>query len=118
VISPDLENRQVNTRGAEVPPYCTECGAAVLTKCEVCGSEIPGEAIGVTTLGWNAPQFCLECGAPFPWLDRAGRIYLLENLLDIEEELDEATRLEVREELDALAASGVDRPSKYDDGRK
>jgi hypothetical protein len=106
VVSANLENRQVRTRGADVPPFCTKCGAAVLTKCEKCGSEIPGHAIGVTTARWAPPRFCLECSTPFPWLDRAGRIYLLENMLD-NEEVDEATRLEVREELQALAATDL-----------
>lgn len=52
--------------------------------------------------GWLRPEFCRECGSPFPWVDRAGRIRHLENLLD-DEDLDEATELAVREQLEALA---------------
>jgi hypothetical protein len=84
-----------------------KCGAAILTNCEKCGAVIPGELVGELIFDWEPPQFCLECSRPFPWLDRAGRVYLLENMLD-REELDEATRFEVREELVALAAPDVD----------
>lgn len=107
IVSPNLEDRRVLTRGAEVPPFCSKCGGAVLTTCEACGGEIPGVSIGVITVTYTAPLFCLECSAPFPWLDRAGRIYLLENLLD-QEDLDHATKLEVREQLAALASPEVD----------
>lgn len=47
------------------------------------------------------PDFCEDCGAPFPWLSRQGRIYLLENMLD-KEDIDGATRLAVQEQLEAL----------------
>jgi hypothetical protein len=51
---------------------------------------------------WERPDFCHECGAAFPWADRQARIYELQNKLD-REQLDEGTRLKVREQLDALA---------------
>jgi hypothetical protein len=58
---------------------------------------------GVLGVGYeySPPDFCEDCGAPFPWLSRQGRIYLLENMLD-EEALDGANRLEVQEQLEAL----------------
>jgi hypothetical protein len=55
----------------------------------------------------DAPDFCDNCGAPHPWLSRAGRIYLLQNLLD-SERLDPATELEVREQLEALTNPELD----------
>jgi hypothetical protein len=106
VFSSSLEQFHRRTRGAEAPLFCTKCGAAVLTACEQCGSEIAGQKMGAGGL-WAPPAFCIECAAPFPWLDRVGRIYLLENMLDTED-IDEATRLEVREELTALATSDVE----------
>lgn len=92
----------------EVPGRCGECGAPILTACPACGHRIRGklEVPGVVDLTgqYDRPRFCdnAECGAPFPWVDRQGRIYELENLLD-EENLDPADELTVREQLDALA---------------
>ncbi len=34
---------------------------------------------------YTPPRFCDSCGAPFPWLDRQGRIFELENMLDDED---------------------------------
>jgi hypothetical protein len=51
------------------------------------------------------PMFCDGCGEPFPWASRQQRIYHLENLLD-EEDIDDATRLLVMEDLERLRTSG------------
>ena len=48
-----------------------------------------------------------HCSAPFPWVSRQGRIYELMNLLE-EEELDAATELDVREQLEALRNPKLD----------
>src|SRR5687768_3994107 len=56
---------------------------------------------------WNFGGVCDACGAPFPWLDRQGRIYELMNLLD-GVGLDPATELEVREQLEALKNPDLD----------
>jgi hypothetical protein len=48
-------------------------------------------------------DFCDSCGAPLPWASRQARIYELENLLDADESVEEATRVRVREELERLA---------------
>jgi hypothetical protein len=58
---------------------------------------------GVVSWGasYNAPDFCEDCGTPFPWLSREGRIYLLQNILE-ESDLDAATKLRAREQLEAL----------------
>ena len=52
-------------------------------------------------------NFCVECGRPGPWVSRADRIAWLKDRL-LEEQLDEATKLELREVLDRLAAMPVD----------
>lgn len=86
-------------------PRCSECGAEVLRQCPECGTIIPGYQ---DIAGYMAgppdklPVFCIHCGAPFPWLDRQGRVWQLENLLD-DEQLDQATELLAREQLQALA---------------
>ena len=86
--------------------FCQTCGAAVITACDSCGTgllgvEINSEIVVFRTEAPQPPRFCEKCGAPFPWLDRAGRIYELQNRLD-REQLDPATELTVREQLDAL----------------
>jgi hypothetical protein len=57
---------------------------------------------------YTPPMFCDGCGEPFPWSTRQQRIYHLENLLD-EEDIDDATRLLVMEDLERLRTSeGLD----------
>jgi hypothetical protein len=87
----------------EVPQFCPECGTSVLTRCESCSSPIKGLPQARTRfMNYEPPAFCEACASPYPWLDRQGRIYLLQNMLD-EERLDPATRLEVKEQLEVLA---------------
>ncbi len=88
----------------QIGSRCGKCGAEILTQCPACGSRIRGRYHVPGAAGpdnYNPPGFCDSCGAPFPWLDRQGRIYLLENILD-DQELDAADELTVREELEAL----------------
>ncbi len=85
------------------PKRCDTCGAEVLRQCERCNELIPGAFVGVE---YEIPRFCGECASPFPWLDRKGRIWQLQNLLD-DEDLDEADRLKVSEDLDALLDPGI-----------
>ncbi len=87
--------------GPDAPWFCDDCGAASVTACTSC------EAL-LTVRGEppRPPAFCGSCGAPFPWVDRQGRLYQLQNLLD-RENLDSAAAIAVREELEALAAPGL-----------
>jgi hypothetical protein len=73
----------------------------------VCGAEIPGQLIGTSRARWSSPTFCLNCSAPYPWLDREGWIYLLENMLE-EVGLDPVTALAAREQLEVLRASDLE----------
>jgi hypothetical protein len=98
---------------ADTKGFCADCGADVLGRCPSCGQPIlgvPAEADAYGTLDYDGsyepPRFCQKCGAAFPWLDRQGRIYELQNLLD-REPVDEATRLTVREQLEALTDPGL-----------
>ena len=54
----------------------------------------------------QAARLLQRLRSPFPWLTRQGHIYQLQNLLD-ETDLDPATRLEVREQLEALSKPDV-----------
>ena len=86
---------------------CPECGAKLLESCDNCGTKIRGEleVPGVVSfVPFEPNDFCHNCGTPFSWAGRQARIYQLQNLLD-EEDLDEATRLAVAEELEALATA-------------
>jgi hypothetical protein len=56
---------------------CSECGAPVLQDCPKCSTQIRGYYIVpgvISAQSYNPPAFCHECGAPFPWVDRRGRI--------------------------------------------
>lgn len=55
---------------------------------------------------YRAPDFCHHCGAPSPWASRQARLYELENILD-EQELSDADRLVVQEQLQALREPDV-----------
>ena len=55
----------------------------------------------------DPPNFCDRCGSAFPWVDRQGRIFELQNKLD-DEHLDQATELLVREQLEALLNADID----------
>ncbi len=90
----------------EVPAHCDTCGARVLSSCEQCGHRLKGRPVGVS-MPVASPDFCDNCGAPHPWLSRQGRIYLLQGLLD-DEQLDPATELEVREQLEELTSPELD----------
>ena len=87
-----------------VADHCTDCGARVLTECPECRAYIRGlyHLPSAADRHFEAPKFCENCGAPFPWVGRQERIYELQNILDDDEDLDEATKLWVREMLDRV----------------
>lgn len=56
--------------GKEV--FCSKCGAATITKCQRCGTDISGWRKELTR--WlvatdKAPNFCSNCGSPYPWTE-------------------------------------------------
>jgi hypothetical protein len=83
--------------------YCVICGQKVISACPSCGERIRGPARGeFYGEPLDAPfDFCDFCGIPFPWASRQARIYQLRDLLDAEN-IDDATKLKVREDLDAI----------------
>jgi hypothetical protein len=87
----------------DVAKRCPQCGAIVLTACPECGTRVRGDydSPGVVALGfpYDPPKFCDECGAPFPWVGREERLYELENVMEQEPGLDEATKLWLREQI-------------------
>lgn len=66
---------------------------------------------------WTPSDFCHMCGSPFPWASRQARIYELQNILD-EQDLDEATRLEVSEQLEALATQDLNEEEQVERWQK
>lgn len=91
--------------------FCPECGAGVLGRCPECAIRIRGDlyipGVHVAEDDFEPARFCDGCGAPYPWATRQDRIFELENLLD-EEDIDDATRLLVREDLERLRTQGQD----------
>lgn len=50
--------------------HCIKCGAATITACHSCDSEIQGHSRGSMSLSEiEAPAFCHECGKPYPWTE-------------------------------------------------
>jgi hypothetical protein len=92
-------------KGVDIPEYCVTCGAAIITECPECDNRIRGSATNIQG-GYSPPDFCDHCGVPFPWITREGCLYQLQNLLD-KTDLDPATRLKVREELEALSQTAL-----------
>lgn len=92
-------------RAAQTPNRCVTCGAQILTECPACGERIRGLPSNVSAR-FKPPSFCDHCGGAFPWASRQTRVYELMNLLD-EEDLDPATELAVREQLEALASANA-----------
>jgi hypothetical protein len=108
---------------SDVAVHCQDCGARAVRACGACEAPLLGvapftlihrrqplytvEAPAWTNESWLRPEFCWRCGSPWPWVDRAGRIHHLENLLD-DEDMEPATELAIREQLAALADPDLD----------
>lgn len=95
---------QINVAPTGDLGFCAECGARVIARCVSCGFRVRGRLQIPGVVDWSVyepPPFCDVCGDPHPWADRSARIHQLENLLD-EEDVDEATRLLVAEDLKRL----------------
>lgn len=94
----------------ETESFCSKCGAPVIRGCPNCSARILGAHEGVVSAGLKPEKFCFSCGAPYPWADRDALIMQLRNVLEFEPGLDDATRLEVSEQIAVL--SGPDEDSK------
>lgn len=107
----------------QVMPNCRRCGAPVLTECSDCSARILGHRpiewmatddrrsrwdnwqwIKRVFLGRHRPDpFCWNCGKPYPWATREQRIGHLYNLIDFQDDLDEADRLTITEQVAVLS---------------
>jgi hypothetical protein len=99
-LSPELASSRCRTCGDEILRDCPKCGRFIRGRYQVPGVIGGGQS-------YKPPDFCEDCGAPFPWLSRRGRIYLLQNVLD-DSDIDEASKLRAREQLEALLNPDLD----------
>jgi len=97
--------------------FCSLCGAPVTTSCPNCDERILGAHRGVVAAGQQPEKFCFSCGAPYPWADRAALIMQLRNILEFEPGLDDATRLEVAEQIGVLSEPGEDNKRRIKAGQ-
>jgi hypothetical protein len=84
----------------ETPRYCIHDGSPIIIQCEKCNNKIP---CMLQDGAWEAASFCWNCGQPHSWATREERVQKLYSLID-HEDLDEADRLTVVEQLALLAA--------------
>lgn len=52
------------------PRFCAACGTDTISKCEHCGTKIPGYLHNTSIIGLPeipVPACCRNCGRPFPW---------------------------------------------------
>jgi hypothetical protein len=100
-------SQNLEAEDESVPNYCPRCGARIVAACEVCGVPVLGSARGGVPRRKPHP-FCFDCGAPCPWATREERVAQLYNLLDSEESVSVADRLEVIEAIDMMAKPDED----------
>ena len=65
-----VANSETKERPDASRPFCSECGAATITECPNCRTEIEGEyhMEGVVDFTeFKPPAFCPACGKPYPW---------------------------------------------------
>ncbi len=104
--------------GDVVESFCSKCGAPVISACPKCSAKILGSYEGVIAAGPEAPEnFCFSCGAPYPWADRESLIMQLRNVLEFEPGLDDATRLEVGEQIAVLSTPDEDNKRRLRAGK-
>jgi hypothetical protein len=90
--------------------FCSKCGAPVIKECPNCSARLLGAHVSVISGELQPEKFCFSCGAPYPWADRDALVMQLRNVLEFEPGLDDATRLEVGEQIAVL--SGTDEDNK------
>lgn len=94
---------------------CPLCGADVLGCCQQCGLRIRGNYYvpRVVAPPDPVPPFCDGCGSAHPWATRKQRLYELQNILD-QENVDDADRLWIDEQLDRLRQYSGDLTEKQE----
>jgi hypothetical protein len=76
-------NRRFKSWPVKNSPHCPKCGAATITQCPKCKSDLPGGYIGgMPSLTDDPPDpFCHQCGGAYPWTETslsAAREYIRE----------------------------------------
>jgi hypothetical protein len=105
----DSADSSAGSAPGEARGFCPTCGSYVIARCPNCRIRIRGDlhVPGLTVFDEYRPSaFCDGCGEPYAWATRQDRIYQLENLLD-EEDIDDSTKLLVREDLERLRTAGA-----------
>ena len=68
--------------------HCDECGAATISTCPSCKTEIRGvyRTLRPDVRGYSKPGYCHECGKPYPWTEAS-----LQAAKDLTDEVDGLT---------------------------
>lgn len=93
-------NASSDTQPAHNESFCSECGAATITKCESCGTNIRGTYIepGEFFVGTDpTPRYCHHCGSAYPWT--ASALSAAHELIAEISELDETEKQQL---IDAI----------------
>jgi hypothetical protein len=84
--------------------HCDKCGAATITKCESCGTDIRGEyevpGVAFVGAGITAAGFCHACGKPYPWT--VAKLQAAKELVGELDDLDAGERESLKITLDDL----------------
>ena len=88
-----VTNEATKLRPQHNQTHCEKCGAATITKCPTCNTDIRGEYhsdVIMLGLAFPTPPFCITCGEPFPWtkakLDAARELAMEQDGLAPEEQ--------------------------------
>jgi len=104
VSTPDLE-----TQGARLSKFCSNCGAEVITACPSCNAPIRGFYIppGVSGVGGifkSLASFCHDCGKPYPWMIE--NLAAAKGLADELDNLSSEDREKLKTAIDDVITSG------------
>ncbi|MHB1527555.1 MAG: DUF2321 domain-containing protein [Candidatus Dormibacteria bacterium] len=93
----------------QVPKYCGECGASIVTTCPSCSEPVHGwrrDGFGAR-VGWQPDDFCPSCAQPFAWAsDRARRRYLVRAIRE-DETLTPDARARLLREIEPLISTSA-----------
>ena len=84
--------------------YCPQCGAATITKCPGCSTNIRGSHYSphvLTIRSYHLPNYCHYCGEPLPWTQQ--RMSAAQELVDEIEDLSEEDRIILKQSILELA---------------